>query len=237
MKPSLRENIGMLFWIGLISAGLLGCSSIQDNPHFKTLSEGEITARIEDNTRNQKIYDGFMNKMDVSATLQNEAVGQALLDQGARIYQWDASQYANEKSKADSLRASKTEIFLSFFVPERKWDDLHKPATKWKIFLDAGGKRFEGKATRWKSNLVEVQSFYPHHTRWSTPYKITFDVPTREIENTNCRLTITGPVGVVQMDFGPVALNRGSEDTPASSAQPFDTPAHGESSEPVPTSN
>lgn len=187
--------------ISLVLGLNLGCATTPDNPHFKTMPEDEIQGTIRDNTQNRKVYDGFMNNLDVSATLTNSSVAKALLDQGARIYQWDENTFANEKSKGESFRAAKTEIFLSFFVPDRKWDDLHKSTTKWKIFLDVGGRRFEGKAERWKTPLVEVSSFYPHHTRWGTPYKVSFDVPTRDVENLPSKLTLTGPVGVVTFEF------------------------------------
>lgn len=180
-----------------------GCASTPDNPHFRTMSESEIYGIVEEYTQNRKIYDGFMNNLDVSATLVTDEVGRALLDQGARIYQWDQNAFANEKSKAESFRAGQTEIFLSFFVPERKWDDLNKKSTNWKIFLDANGKRYEGKAVRWKTEFVEVKTFYPHHTRWGTPYKVSFPVSTRDIESTTSKLTLTGPVGTVSMDFMP----------------------------------
>lgn len=198
-----RTLTSILIMSGCLAGAVVfaGCASAQKNPHFQTMSAGEVEDVIEANTRNKKIYDGFMNKMDVSATIHNQTVNKALLDQGARIYQWDATQYSEEKAKSEGLQAAKSEFFLSFFVPERKWDDLNKPQTKWKIFLDVGGKRYEGKAVRWKANLSEVQSFYPHHTRWNTAYRLSFDVPTRELDANSSRLTITGPVGVVQLDF------------------------------------
>lgn len=202
-RPDFRPEILKLASACLLAAVLAGCASTPENPHFRTLSEGEIADAVESQTQNRKLYDGFMNTLDVSATLTTERVGRALLDQGARIYQWDESAYANEKSRTETQRAGETEVFLSFFVPERKWDDLAKAQTKWKIFLDANGRRFEGKAKLWKAQLVEVKSFYPHHTRWGTPYKVTFPVPTREVEFATAKLTLTGPVGTVSMEFRP----------------------------------
>ncbi|MBX3019664.1 MAG: hypothetical protein KF767_17380 [Bdellovibrionaceae bacterium] len=207
-----RENIPQwqldlrLILLATFAAFASACASTPENPHFQTMSESQIIDAVESQTQNRKLYDGFMNNLDVSATLTTEAVGRALLDQGARIYQWDPSAYANEKSKAESQRATETEVFLSFFVPERKWDDLAKSQSKWKIFLDANGRRYEGKAKLWKSQLVEVKSFYAHHTRWGTPYKVTFPVPTREVENTVSKLTLTGPIGTVNMEFKPSGM-------------------------------
>ena len=97
--------------------------------------------------------------------------------------------------------AKETEFFISFFVPERKHDDLHKAKTLWKLFLDANGRRYEGKSSRMKTILSDVVSLYPQHNRWSTPYIVSFPVPVSMIENGGAILTITGPAGSTTLSF------------------------------------
>lgn len=94
-----------------------------------------------------------------------------------------------------------TEVFVSFYTPEKKHDDLHKNQTLWKIFLDAGGKRYEGKAQKVKLLTSEVQGLYPFHNRFATPYTITFPVPTTALDGKEAKLTITGSVGSVAVVF------------------------------------
>lgn len=181
---------------------LTSCASQFHNPNNIPLRpESDYYSSVEKNTSKKQIYDGFMNTMDISATLLTSDVQRLQVEQNARIYQWNQDQFNNEKSKVESEMTKTTEVFLSFFVPERKHDDLNKTSTKWKIFLDAGGKRVEGKATKLKILLSEAQTLYPHHTRWGTPYKLTFPIPTAISENGTAKLTLTGPVGSTTFEF------------------------------------
>jgi hypothetical protein len=185
---------------------LAACATTHPDPRLTLISEGQYRQIIESNMRNEKVYDGFMNVMDVSAVELNHTVLEAQADHNARIYQWDPTQYATEKQKSLASLPQQTDFFVSFFVPDRKHDDLHKPNTKWKIFLDINGKRIEPKEIkRVKALLVELQEMYPHHSRWHTPYKITFPIPASDIEKMGAKLTFTGPVGSLTLDFPPVA--------------------------------
>jgi len=180
----------------------LSCASARQNPNLPNLiSESEYDSLIDTYTANKKVYDGLYQTVDFYGTLVNSKVAHAQLDQNARIYQWNQEQFSNKKSEVETKLSKQTEIFLSFFVPERKHDDLNKPKTLWKIFLDAGGKRYEGRAEKIKTILADVQSLYPHHTRFYTPYRIIFSVPTSMIENGESKLTLTGPVGSASIDF------------------------------------
>lgn len=190
-----------LLTIGLI----LGVSCVTPTPHpeLNLISQSEYENIIERNTGNVKIYDGFSNVLNVSGTLLTTHVTMAQIDQNARMYQWPVEQYNTEKAKAETSLAKESKIFISFYTPERKHDDLQKANSHWKLFLDVDGHRYEGTATRWKSILVEVQALYPYHSRWGTPYMITFPVPMKRIENGTSKLTITGPVGSAQLELVP----------------------------------
>ncbi|MFN7728922.1 MAG: hypothetical protein ACK5P7_07180 [Bdellovibrio sp.] len=179
----------------------LGCASLPDNPQLQLISVGEYQSIINKNTEGAKSYDGFMNTMDFKATLLSSAVVRAQADQNARVYQWDPAQYAKEKETSEANLQKESQMFLSFFIPERKYDDLAKPTTRWKIFLDANGRRFEGKAARIKAQLAELMVLYPHHTRWQTAYKVTFPIPMSLIEKSEKKLTLTGPVGSSSIVF------------------------------------
>jgi len=139
--------------------------------------------------------------MEVQAVLLNTAVSRAQLDHKARIYQWNSDQYNSNKAELESSLSKETKIFFDFFVPERKHDDLQKAKTLWKVFLDAGGKRYEAKVERLKTITADVQSLYPTHNRFFTPYVITFPVPISRVETGTSTLTITGPVGSTTLEF------------------------------------
>lgn len=181
-----------------------GCASTYENPQLPALvPESEYYSEVAKYTESKKLYDGMYNKLQFSATLLNTKVSRTQADHNARIYQWDADLYANKKSEVETSLSKETKVFLSFFVPERKHDDLNKPKTLWRIFLDAGGKRYEGKAVKIKTILAELQLLYPEHNRWSTAYMVTFPVPVSMIENQETKLTMTGPVVSATAEFKP----------------------------------
>lgn len=192
----------LLFFAALIFG--MGCETTHYNPNLNLMSRSDTEAAVDSYTMNKKIYDGFMNRLDVSGTLHNSKVVAALVDERARIYQWTPEMYSAEKAKAEEGLAQKIEIFLSFFVPEPKEDDLHKATTKWKIFLDVNGKRYEGKSTRLKTLLSELVVLYPHHTRFGTPYIVEFPVSAREVEAFPSKLVLTGPPGSTTLEFNGV---------------------------------
>jgi hypothetical protein len=188
-----------------LALNLSACVTGYQNPNLPDLvPSSQYFSEVEHNTVTKKVYDGFYQTMEVQATLLNSKVARTQLDHKARIYQWTQEQYNTNKSELESGMVKQTKIFLSFFVPERKHDDLHKPKTLWKIFLDAGGRRYEGKAEKLKTILADVQSLYPSHTRFNTPYVLNFPVPISQVENVESHLTLTGPVGSTTIDFPPV---------------------------------
>lgn len=183
---------------------LSACTTTRDSigSSISLISESEYQRTITENTRQKQIYSGLYNTMDLTATILNSKVTTAQTDQMARLYIWDANKYTQEKVKADEKITKETEFFVSFFTPERKHDDLHKNQTLWKIFLDAGGKRYEGKVKKIKLLTEEIQGIYSYHNRFSTPYSVVFPIAARDIENMkDIKLTITGPVGSATLEF------------------------------------
>ena len=194
----MNKFLTILMLIGLTT----GCASRLPHPELQLISEDTYYDIVEKNSQKKQIYDGMINVLDISATLMTTDTKRAQVDQSARIYQWTPDQYSNEKSKNENELSRNTELFVSFYTPERKHDDLAKGTTKWKIFLDAGGKRYEGKAVKLKSLLAELLVMYPSHSRWGTPYKITFPVSTSLIENASqIKVTFTGPVTSTFIEF------------------------------------
>ena len=183
----------------------LGCATGYQNPNLPNLApEKEYFRAVVDFTAKQQVYDGLYQKMEFDATLLNSKVARLQVDESARIYQWSEDQYKNKKSETETNLSKQTDVFLGFFVPERKQDDLQKSSTLWKIFLDVNGKRYEAKVTKIKTIHADVVSLYPHQSRFYTPYKLTFAVPATQVDNAASKLTLTGPVGSTSVDFKPI---------------------------------
>lgn len=180
----------------------VGCASSGTNPNgAPVISQGEYEERIEAFTKKEEKYKGLMNTLHMSATLINSQTAEAQILQKSRLYQWDQQMFDSEKQKAGEELNKVTQVFVSLYTPERKHDDLHKNKTLWKIFLDANGRRWEGKATKIKLLTNEVQALYPDHTRFATPYMITFQVPVTSIETQPIKLTLTGTVTSATVQF------------------------------------
>ncbi len=156
---------------------------------------------ITDKTKKLEVYDGLYNILTVQATWLDSRVTEATLSHQARVSQWSEQIYREERTKKVNKNADTTEFFVSLYTPERRHSDLSKTKNLWKIFLEVNGERYEGKATKVKLLLSEIQSVYRYHNRWSVPYLISFSVPTSAVENKPATLTFTGAVGAAQLKF------------------------------------
>ena len=174
-------------------------TALSDNRRL--VPESDYYSMVEKCSSSQIVYDGLVNVLNASATLMSSNLTLAQIDHNARIFQYNDSQYANEKGTASSNMSKQTEIFLSFFVPDKKFDDLAKKNTHWKVFLDVAGQRYEPKIVKIKTQFAEVQSLYPSHTRWGTPYRLIFPVSTSVAESGNSVLTLTGPLASTTLKF------------------------------------
>ncbi len=181
---------------------LSGCATRETTSagvQIATQSESEkVIDRYSDRIES---YTGLYNTLQAAATLHNTPVSEAILDQNARLFQWDQGKFDAQKLERQEKLSKETEVFLSFFTPDKKHDDLNKNPSLWKIFLDVNGRRYEGKATKIKLQTVEVQSLYAYHNRFSTPYLVVFPISVRLVENYSSKLTLTGPVGSATLNF------------------------------------
>lgn len=197
------------FIASLLSLSFTSCASKPSAiAPSATISESEYYSTVEKFSGKVQQYEGLQNTLQFHATLLNDSVRVAQLSQNARTFQWDELTYQTEKEKISNLTKSETQVFLSIYTPEKKHDDLHKSKTLWKIFLDVGGKRYEGRAVKSKLLTTEIANLYQYHNRWSTPYLLVFPVATTEVEKLESRLTLTGPVGSGAINFSAISGNQ-----------------------------
>lgn len=176
-------------------------STIVNREGLVVITQSEYQKRIEPYTKRIETYQGLINTLHMTATLLNNSVVDSQLLNSGRMYQWSPEQLEKERVKTQESMAQQTQIFVSLYTPERKHDDLHKNKTLWKIFLDSQGRRYEGKATKMKLLTNEIQALYPEHTRFGTPYMISFPVAVKDIEGAPVKFTLTGTVDSVSLEF------------------------------------
>lgn len=146
-------------------------------------------------------YTGFYNNFEYRATLLNTPVREAQLIKQTQYYQWDQGRVALEREKMTKELGEETKVFMSFFTPDRQNDNLTNAKSIWRVYLDVEGRRYEGKMKRLRNLLAELQALYPSHTRWTTPYEVTFPVAATAIENKASTYTVTGPLGTRTVSF------------------------------------
>jgi hypothetical protein len=159
------------------------------------------TVVVEDNSAGDSQFSGLYNTFEIKATILNSEVREALIRRQAQYYQWDQAQQNTEREKAVQELSSEATAFLSFSTPERKNDNLADKKSIWRIFLDVGGRRYVGQAKKDRRLIAELQAQFPFHTRWNTPYILTFPVGMTAIETQPMKLTLTGPLGSRVLEF------------------------------------
>lgn len=192
-----KKSIFLFLGIALI---FCGCQSTPV-PSYTASDEDQIQSAFDKNSQSKEVYSGLYNSVTVSGTILRSEVIRARANKRAQLFLWNEETYKQELAKDLEKIATESQVFISFYTPEKKHDDLQKNQTLWKIFLDVNGKRYEGKAQKIKLLTTEVASLYPIHNRFSTPYILSFSLPVKEIDMAPARLTITGPVGSVSLDF------------------------------------
>ncbi len=146
-------------------------------------------------------YNGFYNSFGFHAAVLNSELIEATVRHQTNYYMWDKSRSEAERDKLFKSAAESTSVFLSFFTPEKRNDNLSSDKSIWRVLLDINGKRYVGKIKKLKTNLSELLALYPFHTRWNTPYLVSFPVSVSQAETQPARLTITGPLGSRNIDF------------------------------------
>ena len=146
-------------------------------------------------------YAGLYNNFEFKATLLNSDIRKGLVYKRGHYFELSDAQISVEREKMNQEMASETKVVMAFFTPSPKNDNLTDDKAIWRIYLEAGGHRYEGKPKRMRMVLAELQALYPYMTRWATPYEVTFPVPTSAIESTPSKYTVTGPLGSRDVNF------------------------------------
>lgn len=202
MLSQIKFLITTLSAFALSSSLILSCvTNLKTQVGVPEISSADYGRLLEQKTRKVEIYNGLYNILTVQGTFLDSQFTEASLSINARNAQWNEQTYKEERSKKINKNAENTEFFITLYTPERKHSDLSKTKNLWKIYLEVNGQRFEGKATKVRLLLGEIQSLYPHHNRWSTPYIVSFPVATSLIENKSAVLTLTGAIGSAQLTY------------------------------------
>lgn len=186
----------------IVSLMFLTSSCTTGDSHRRVhISDSDYKSVVIDATKTSQTYDGLVNTIDIRVTLLTSKVREAQTLKKATSFQWSDAEIEAERGYNQKASLTETKIFMSFFTPDSKDDNLSKADTVWRIFLDVGGKRYSGTTSKLLETTSEVRDLYPDHTTWGTPYVVKFLVPTSVVEAGGSRFTITGPVGSTAVEF------------------------------------
>jgi hypothetical protein len=176
---------------------LFGCASMDrfdanDRAYFST---------VKDYTDRAEFYEGFINVFQMQATILNAKVLNGQLTKKADSFNWTDTQKAEEQAKVDSSLKTETTVFLSFFSPENKVNNLDSPSTIWRVFLDVNNKRYVGSVSTYVGFQNEARLFYPYHSVFAKAYLVKFPVPMVNIQDYPMTLTVTGTIGSDTLKF------------------------------------
>lgn len=146
-------------------------------------------------------FAGIYEAFELKAVLHNDFVTKSLLKRQSQFYQWEDSKIGTERDRLQQERSNETLVFISFSAQSRHDDNMHKPQSIWRLYLDAQGKRYEGTVKRDRRPFSELLALYPFHTRWNTAYMVRFPVSIAAIESGPIKVTVTGPLGTRVLEF------------------------------------
>lgn len=175
---------------------LVGCTT---HPHQE--GRERYHQKIEAHSAGDKQFAGLYHNFEFRSTRLNREITETIHQRLQQFYDWDEQE--SQQKLDESLKAmnSKTKFWLSFFTPDGKNDNLANKVSIWKIYLKAGGQRYEGRAIKANKNYDEAKALFPYHSRWATAYYLEFPVAANEIEGQPVKLIITGPLGRRQAQF------------------------------------
>ncbi len=150
---------------------------------------------------NKKEYSGFHNTYQATMTLLNSEVQNMALQRRGHFLQWDLEKARKEREKMFQEMSQNTRVFLAFFSPENDYDDLNKPKSIWKIYLEFEGERYVGTVKKTSEKFVELKEIYPYIERFHTPYYVTFNIPMSAIESKNIKVILTSSLGNGEFPF------------------------------------
>ncbi len=185
--------------LGLSLVFAFGCTTY---PHSD--GRNSYIQKIENHSAGDKQFAGLYHNFEFRSTILTHDISEAVHKRLDKFYEWNPAEEQEKRQERMQELQTKTKLWLSFFTPDRKNDNLANKVSIWKIYLEANGQRYEGHATKANKNFDEAQALFPYHSRWATAYYVDFPVPTAEVENSDLKLVITGPLGRREVEFSKV---------------------------------
>lgn len=191
----------------IISALLLGSFYLWSLAGCTSLSkpgDAEYFDSVKKFSDRAEFYSGINNVFQVHGTILNTEIQQGQIEKKDRAFSWSDEQKQTEQKKVDESIRQETKVFLSFYSPENRVNNLDSPSSIWRVFLDVNNKRYVGSVSTYVGFANEAELFYPYHTVFAKAYIVKFPVPIAHIQDYPLTLTVTGTIGSKTIQFKPL---------------------------------
>ncbi len=133
-------------------------------------------------TRSVRIYEDLDTRMYVSATYMVPALRRAYVEEYGRRYLLGRELKEALLKKETEEARKENRFFLSVFTPFERWNDLDRPDSIWRLYLeDDRGRRLKPLSIRRvKEEDPVIREFYPSLDLWSFGYIVTFPASTED---------------------------------------------------------
>ncbi|MFK8138078.1 MAG: hypothetical protein AB8E15_06950 [Bdellovibrionales bacterium] len=181
------------FALVLVFPFLLSCSSQIKASHL--IPDRNYIQMVKKYSVKDELYSGFTNVFYYNATLKTEDVQRAQINYNSRAYQWEESEKRKALRELAESVSNYTEVFVSFYTPDVRNNDLNESGSIWRIFLEVGGKKYLGGVTKISLPPARLRPLYPEHTAWGVPYLVKFPISALDIRDLETKITFTGNLG------------------------------------------
>ena len=212
MKLFSRQTTYVFFLLAALSVVTSNCGKFKR--FVKTAKSSYHTEHYEDVcdkwSREARVHHGFEAEYIVVGTYKSKAFRRAYVDEYAEAYKLNPE----EKGQLlkDQFREADVhhEFQLALFVPEKKWEEIDKPESMWKLYLsnDSGDRVEPSEIQRVKQRDADTYHFFSYVTPWKTVYVVRFpytvvgtNSPLVDEKTKSLTLVITSVLGTAQMEW------------------------------------
>lgn len=139
------------------------------------IRDSRYSAALDRATRTGSIYDGLNQRAFGAATLQTEAFRrERVLAESRYLHLPEAETTARlEFERLDAARH--LDFFVGFYTSDRRWNDLERTTSIWRVELDAGGATFLPLSVqRIERPDANLMALYPYLTSFWVAYRVRF---------------------------------------------------------------
>ena len=162
---------------------------------------GPYVQATEDWTRTGVVYDGVNLEFSVTATAKSLPWREAFAARSAEVYSLRRAEQDKGLAGQKAAHATGSDFVLALESPRFGNEKLSVKSERWKVFAFQGENKLypleiKAMGRKYWPN-TKLKAFFPYHTRWQTFYAVHFE----RLAPGPVKLTVSGPAGIVTMDW------------------------------------